>query len=133
MHVETLRTVPKHASRAVFSMVLGIVGGAICGAAILSFGALIGRSGTTGEEYFGYWNIAFVWLGVMYGGPLGAFVAAVAYATLVRTIGIRRAIIPATLGTLAGGFVGSLLGPPVAVVNGVMGFFIALIRARYAI
>jgi len=69
MHVETLRTVPKHASRAVFSMVLGIVGGAICGAAILSFGALIGRSGTTGEEYFGYWNIAFVWLGVMYGGP----------------------------------------------------------------
>ena len=114
-------------------MVLGIVGEAICGAAILSFGALIGRSGTTGEEYFGYWNIAFVWLGVMYGGPLGAFVAAVAYATLVRTIGIRRAIIPATLGTLAGGFVGSLLGPPVAVVNGVMGFFIALIRARYAI
>jgi hypothetical protein len=132
MHVETLRTVGKHAGGAVLSVVLGIVGGAICGAAILSFGAFIGRSGNTGEDYFGYWNIATVWLGFLYGAPLGAMVAPVGYATLVRTSGIRRAIIPATLGTLAGGFVGSILAPPIAVVTGVVGFFVALILARNA-
>jgi len=53
-----------------FSVALGMIGGGTCGAAILSFGALIGRSGNTGEEYFGYWNIDVAWLGVMYGASL---------------------------------------------------------------
>jgi hypothetical protein len=46
----------------VVSALFGIVGGGLCGAAILAFGDFIGRSGSTGTEYFGYWNIDSVWL-----------------------------------------------------------------------
>ena len=131
MHSQTLKTVTKHAVGLLFSLALGISGGAICGAAIVSFGGLIGRSCTTGTDYVGYWSMWEAGVGAMYGAPLGAVAAPVAYATLVCTIGIRRAIIPATLGTLAGGFVGSFWCPPFAVLTGVIGFFTALILARY--
>ncbi|MGD0966235.1 MAG: hypothetical protein ABSA57_20350 [Candidatus Acidiferrales bacterium] len=50
------------------SLLLGIVGGSVCGAAILVFGGLIGRSGSTGEEYLGFWDVATIWLGLIYGG-----------------------------------------------------------------
>jgi hypothetical protein len=52
-------------------------------------------------------------------------------AILVRTIGIRRAIVPATIGTLAGGFAGCvILGAPFGVPTGVIGFFAALAWTR---
>jgi len=108
------------------SIPLGIVGGAVCGAAILSFGALIGRSGSTGTEHVGYWVIDLVWLGFLYGGLLGAFVTPIAYVPLVRKIGFQKAFIPATIGTLFGGFVGAIVGPPFAVLTGVAGFFVAI-------
>jgi hypothetical protein len=108
------------------AILFGIVGGALCGAAILSFGALIGRSGSTGTEYVGYWVIDLVWLGFLYGGLLGAFVTPIAYVILVKKIGFQKALIPATIGTLLGGFVGAIVGPPFAVVTGVAGFFGAI-------
>ena len=51
---------PKNVGEAIggvlLSLLLGIIGGGLCGAAILVFGGLAGRSGTTGTEYFGYWE-----------------------------------------------------------------------------
>ena len=112
------------------SLLLGIVGGGSCGAAILVFGALIGRSGTTGTEYFGYWDIALVWLGLLYGGLFGAFVGPIAYMLVIRKIGFQRALWPALAGTLAGGFAGAIGGPPLAILIGISGFFVGLYRAK---
>jgi hypothetical protein len=112
------------------SLLLGIVGGSLCGAAILVFGGLIGRSGSTGEEYWGYWDIATIWLGLTYGGIFGALVGPLSYPFLVRQIGFQRAILPACVGTLLGGFAGAILMPPVAVLTGIGGFFGALIWTR---
>jgi hypothetical protein len=114
----------------ILSVTLGIVGGGLCGAAILVFGGLIGRSGTTGTEYLGYWDTALVWLGLLYGGFFGAFVGTVAYPLVVRKIGFRKALLPAFVGTLTGGFAGAIAGPPFAVLTGIFGFFIALQLAR---
>ncbi len=114
----------------VLSLLMGIVGGGICGTVILGFGGLIGRSGTTGTEYFGYWSADFIWLGVVYGGIFGAFVGPIAYPFLVRKIGFPKSILPAFLGTIVGGFVGAVAAPPVAVLTGICGFFLALVWAR---
>ena len=112
------------------SVLLGIAGGALCGAAILVFGGLVGRSQTTGTEYLGYWNIAEVWLGFLYGGFFGAIVAPIGYVIAVRRIGFRRAMPPAFVGTLAGGCLGALVGPPVAALTGICGFFAGLRLVR---
>jgi len=112
------------------SLLLGIVGGGFCGAVILSFGDLIGRSGDTGYEYVGYWSVATVWLGLLYGGFFGAFVGPLAYPFLVRKIGFQKAILPAFLGTIVGGFAGAVAGPPLAVLTGICGFFLALFWTR---
>ena len=124
----------EEAARAVggvfLSLLLGIVGGGLCGAAILVFGGLIGRSGTTGTEYLGYWNADIIWLGLLYGGFFGAFVGPLAYPFLVRKIGFQKAILPAFLGTILGGFAGAVAGPPLAVLTGISGFFLALFWTR---
>ena len=113
-----------------FSLLLGIVGGALCGAAILVFGGLMGRSGSTGEEYIGYWNIAEIWLGFLYGGFFGIIVGPIAYVATIRKIGFQRSLLPVFLGTLAGGFLGALAAPPVAAVSGIGGFFAAAYWAK---
>ena len=113
------------------SVLLGIAGGSICGAAILSLNVLLGRSGTSGE-HFGDWNWAATVLGLWYGGFFGAFVTPLAYILFVRKIGIERALWPAVAGTLIGGFAGAVCGPaPVAVVTGIVGFFIAVCWATF--
>jgi hypothetical protein len=124
----------KDASHAIsgllLSLLMGIVGGGICGTAILIFGGLIGRSSTTGTEYFGYWSADLIWLGVVYGGIFGAFIGPIAYPFLVRKIGFQKSILPAFLGTIGGGFAGAVAAPPIAVLTGICGFFLALIWAR---
>lgn len=130
MQSEPLGRAGKHVVRLILSIALGILGGAICGAAILSFGDLIGRTGSTGD-HIGNWSVGDLQIGAIYGAPLGAIVALIAYPILVRTIGIRRAIVPATVGTLAGGFAGCVIfGAPLGVPTGVIGFFAALVWAR---
>ena len=111
-------------------VLLGLAGGAICGGAILFFNAFIGRSQTTGAEYFGYYNPWAIVVGLMYGAPIGAIVTPLAYPLLVRRIGFQKALVPAFAGTLAGGFVGAVVGPLFAVISGVFGFFTALLLAR---
>jgi hypothetical protein len=108
------------------SLFSGIVGGAISGATILVFGAFVGRSGTTGTEYFGYWNPAIIPVGLFYGGLFGAIAGLFAYPFLVRQIGLRKAILPAFVGTIVGGFLGAFVGPGAAVLPGICGFFVAL-------
>jgi hypothetical protein len=112
------------------SLLLGIVGGALCGAAILVFGAFIGRSGTTGTEYFGHWDVAIVPIGLLYGGLFGALLGPLAYALVVRTIGFQKALVPAFVGTIVGGFVGAVGRPPIAALTGICGFFVALFWAK---
>jgi hypothetical protein len=112
------------------SLLLGIAGGGICGTTILVFGAFIGRSGTTGTEYFGYWDSAIIPIGLFYGGLFGAFVGPLAYVFFVRKIGFQKSILPAFLGTIVGGFLGAVAGPFFAVLTGICGFFLALFWAR---
>jgi hypothetical protein len=126
----------KAIGNAFLSLLLGFAGGGICGAAILVLSAFIGRSGTTGAEYFeffGYWDLALVLTGLFYGGLLGAIVGPLAYPFLVRKIGFQKAILPAFLGTIVGGFLGAVAGPPFAALAGICGFFLALwARVRFA-
>jgi hypothetical protein len=125
------RPLLRHLRGVVLSISLGFLGGIICGAVILSLCGLSGRSGTTGTEYVGYWNIGLVLVGAMYGGPLGAVVGPLAYATLVRTTGFRAAVGPAMMGTIIGGFAGSLVRPLLGIPAGVAGFLVALLIVRY--
>ena len=81
--------------KSILLVLVGIVGGGLCGAAILVFGGLIGRSGTAGTEYFGYWNVDTIWLGLLYGGFFGAFAGPLAHPFLIRKIGIQKSILPA--------------------------------------
>lgn len=71
MNAGTVKNVGREIGGMGVSITLGLVGGAICGAVILSFGALLGRSGTTGTEYVGYWDVGLVWVGFLYGGLFG--------------------------------------------------------------
>lgn len=107
------------------SVLLGYVGGGLCGAAILSLNVFLGRSGTTGE-HFGDWSTAVAYLGFMYGGIFGPLVTPFAYVFFVRKIGFQKALWPAFAGTLFGGFVGAFAATPVAVLFGIIGFFAAI-------
>jgi len=108
-----IQTAAKAIGGVFLSLLLGMAGGGLCGAVILSFGDLIGRSGDTGSEYVGYWTA----------GPI-------AYALVVRRIGFQKAIFPAFVGTIGGGFVGAIAGPPLAAITGILGFFAALAWVR---
>ena len=110
-------------SKAGLSVLLGVICGGICGAVILSFGALIGRSGSTGTEYFGYWDASLIWLGLLYGGASSAF----SWHLLLTCFSCansayRRPFRPALIGTLTGGLAGAIAGPPLAVVTGILVF-----------
>jgi hypothetical protein len=124
------KSVLKYLRGLAISVALGTIGGVICGSAILSLCALAGRIGTSGENYVGFWNWGLLLVGSMYGGPVGAVMGPVAYATIVRTIGFKQATIPAIIGTIIGGFAGSLISPLLGLPTGVVGFFVALVIAR---
>ena len=121
-----------HTRGLVISVALGFLGGMICGAVILSLCGLSGRSGTTGCEYFGYWSVGLAGVGAMYGGPLGAIMGPLAYVIIIRKTGFKQAIVPATIGTIAGGFAGSLVIPGLGVPTGIAGFFIALFIVKHS-
>ena len=112
------------------SLLLGTIGGGFCGAAILSFGDLIGRSGDTGSEYVGYWSVDTLWLGMLYGATFGLLVGPIAYALAVHKIGFQKALFPAFAGTIGGGLAGAIAGPPLAALTGILGFFAALTLVR---
>ena len=114
-----------------FSLFLGLFGGSVCGAVILSLCGLAGRLQTTGAEYLGYWSPGVLLVGAMYGGLLGAIAVPIAYLLVLRTTGFQRAIIPATIGTIVCGFAGSLYTPMFGLPGGIVGFFISLLIVRF--
>lgn len=107
------------------SVLLGFISGGFCGAVILSFNVFIGRSHTTGM-HFGDWNTAVLWVGSVYGGIFGMLATPVAYMLLFRKIGFQHAFIPALVGTLVGGLLGGVDSSAVAILFGVLGFFIGV-------
>ena len=107
------------------SVLVGFISGGICGAVILSFNVFIGRSQTTGM-HFGDWNSAVLWVGSVYGGIFGMFATPIAYVLLFRKIGFQRAFVRALVGTLVGGLLGGIHSPAVAVLFGVLGFYIGV-------
>jgi hypothetical protein len=71
-----------------------------------------------------------LFLGFLYGGLEGLIVAPIGCALLLRNVPLRKAFWPALTGTVAGGLLGSLVGPPLAVITGAIGFLIGLVFAR---
>jgi len=124
----SVRNVATTAAMLTLTILLGTLGGAVLGAAILSFANFIDWLRAGVSSYVELWR-ADVWLGCLYGGLFGALVAPVAYLTLIHKIGLRKALLPAATGTLIGGFVGALVGPMYAALVGIAGFFIAVKRA----
>jgi hypothetical protein len=120
----------KYARGLASSIVVGFLGGVVCGAVILSLCGLAGRSGTTGADYVGYWSFGLALVGAMYGGPIGAIVGPLGYLTFVREIGFRSAMLPAAIGTVAGGFAGSLVTPGFGIPTAIVGFLIGLFFAK---
>jgi len=121
----------RHAWGVLLSSMIGLVGGLVCGAVILSLCSLAGRSRTTGAEFLGYWSFGVALVGAMYGGALGIILGPIGYVAVVRETGFRSAILPAAIGTVAGGFVGSLVVPGLGVLTGIAGFFAGLFFAKY--
>ena len=108
------------------SLPFGVIGGAACGIVIFSFASLIGRSGTTGADYIGAWNWSHIVLGIMYGGFFGLFMGPLGYIIFLRQIGLRKAILPAAVGTIVGGCLGALNHIAAALFCGCIGFFLSL-------
>jgi len=50
----------------------------------------------------------------------------IAYAFQIRKIGVHKALVPAVVATLTGGFAGALAEPPMTALTGITGFFIGL-------
>ena len=115
------------------SIIVGALGGWICGFIILSFGAYIGESGNHGvgdDEGPGYWNpVVMFGLAGFYGMPLGLVIFPIGYLGFLQKVPIQRALLFTVIGTLVGGLSGALMGPPPAALCGVVGFFIASILA----
>ena len=76
--------------------------------------------------HFGDWNAAVLWVGSVYGGIFGMLSTPVAYVLLFRKIGFQRTLCPALFGTLAGGLMGAVHSPALAVLFGIVGFFIGV-------
>lgn len=106
--------------------IAGFIGGWLCGFLILTFGNAIGRGGSSGTEYVGYWDLqSTFWMAFMYGAPLGAIVFDICYVRFLKNVSVKTAVIASFGGTLSGGFLGALSSPAVAAFAGVLGFIVA--------
>ena len=115
---------------AVLSMLAGIGAGGLCGIAIAVFASLIGHT-MRYDARVGHLDIGLISVSFAVGMVLGAFVSPIAYLTLCRKVGMGKALLPAIIGTLLGGFVGALWNPLVAVLTGIAGFVFALNWTAY--
>lgn len=107
----------------------GAIGGAVCGTVIWSFAALTGNSGDTGAG-IGTWDWGVIGLGIMYGGFFGILLGPLGYIIFLRNIGLKKAILPAAMGTIVGGCLGALKHIAAGLIYGCIGFFIALVVLR---
>lgn len=105
---------------------IGLCGGLIAGFIILSFGFYIGKSGSTGNEYIGFWDPEYaLWLASWIGAPIGGISFLVAYYAMLRGISWGRILIATLSGTVLGGGIGAFNNLWVAAMLGVAGFWTA--------
>ena len=112
----------KRAANLLLAVPIGIVGGAFCGGAILSFAFLT----PTNKAAYWTWTPSVLRWGLLYGGLNGAVVVPVAYLVLLQKIGLKKPLLPALVSTLVGGLLGAILGPGWAVLTGILGFLAGL-------
>jgi len=117
-------------ARALF---LGLAGGWSFGFLLLSFGVIIGRSGnvgTGGSSGLLSEILAAAGLAVFYGAPLGLLLFPIGSFLFLRKVPFQHGILYASAGTLFGGLLGALAGPPLAALAGIVGFFCGCIAAN---
>jgi len=115
---------------------IGAVGGALCAFVILSFGALVGRSGTTGCEYIGYWDSAYWGISCIYGGAFGFIGLPIAFLISMRDFSTCALIaeswkIAGT--TILAGCIAAFAGPPFAALIAIAAFFTASAYTKHKI
>jgi hypothetical protein len=111
------------------AVLAGYILSTVLGFLILSFGGLVCKNGTTGTEYVGFWDPAWMlfWAGT-FGSIPGTLSMPLAYFTCLRPVPRElwpRAIAIGAAFTLVGGLLGALRGPWLALVTGFMGFGLA--------
>jgi hypothetical protein len=112
--------------RFVALVVTGATGGLLLGFMILVAGAYMGRSGSTGLEYIGYWNPEFHWfIASRLGLTGGALLFPIGYYVYLKSSPLRQVLLYTSCGTLAGGLVGTLVSPVASMLLAVVGFFLA--------
>jgi hypothetical protein len=105
------RQMLKDATNLLLALLIGITVGALCGAVILLI--------STHELV---WNNTALHWGLLYGALIGGIGVPVAHLFLLRKVGLRRAFIPALVGSLVGGMLGAIADPFWAMVLGIAGF-----------
>ncbi len=110
----------KDATNLLLALLIGIVGGALCGGIILP----ISLYRSTHELM---WSTSVLYWGLLYGAIIGGLGVPAAHLFLLRKIGFGKAFVPALIGTLVGGIFGSIANPFWAMVSGIVGFSIAVV------
>lgn len=104
--------------------VLGACGGALAGWLFFVVFDFLGKSGTTGTEYFGYWNPQGSWFdATVYAAPLGGILLPLGYGIFLRRLPFPHSLFRPSLGVLCGGLIGAAFGPWEALFWGIVGFF----------
>jgi hypothetical protein len=106
----------------------GAIGGWLCAFIIFSIAGLIGKSGSSGTEYLGYWSPAYIGLSIFYGIPAGVISLAVCR---VVFFWINDAVLfhnswILILATVIGGVIGCLNGFFTAAIFAIVFFVCAL-------
>jgi hypothetical protein len=110
----------RDATNLLLALLIGIIGGAFCGALILP----ISLYRSTHELV---WSTSVLYWGLLYGAIIGGLGVPAAHFLLLRKIGFRKAFVPALVGTLIGGIFGALANPFWAMLSGIVGFSIAVV------
>jgi hypothetical protein len=110
---------------AVIGLFLGALEGSVFGFYFLSLCDLLGKSGNTGAEYIGHWDVLYDFLGgILYGGIIGGIGGAILHGIRRRGVDLRRMNIRAAVLMLILGSLGCAVGPPGAAASGLVGYFV---------
>lgn len=102
----------------------GVFGSIFCGFIVISFGFYIGKSGSTGLEYIGFWNPKYaLFLAITYATPLGLLFCPTGYFLFLQRISLFKAVWITTLSTLIGGCIGAAGNLFFAAIMSVISFF----------
>ncbi len=112
----------KNKSDLPLSFLAGVIGGSLCGIILLFANQVIWLNSTSG----GVWDWGFLGLGILYGSFFGILMAPLGYIIFLRQIGVRKAVLPASMGTIFGGSIGAYFNLVAALIFGCLGFFLCL-------